>query len=42
MSVKFTEMLYGTLSYNYTDSSSDFAGQSYDRNRVNVGLRAEF
>lgn len=42
LSVKFTEMLYGTLSYNYTDSSSDFIGQSYDRNRVNVGLRAEF
>lgn len=42
LSVKFTEMLYGTLSYNYTDSSSDFVGQSYDRNRVSVGLRAEF
>jgi hypothetical protein len=42
LSVKFTEMLYGMFSYNYTDSSSDFAGQSYDRNRVNVGLRAEF
>jgi hypothetical protein len=42
LSVKFTEMLYGTFSYNYTDSSSDFAGQSYDRNRVNVGVRAEF
>lgn len=42
LSVKFTEMLYGTLSYNYTDSDSDFANQSYNRNRVNVGLRAEF
>lgn len=42
LSVKFTEMLYGTFSYNYTDSSSDFAGQSYDRNRVNLGVRAEF
>jgi long-subunit fatty acid transport protein len=42
VSVKFTEMLYGTLSYNYTDSSSDFAGQSYDRNRVSLGVRAEF
>lgn len=42
LSIKFTEMLYGTFSYNYTDSSSDFAGQSYDRNRVNVGVRAEF
>lgn len=42
VSVKFNEMLYGTLSYNYTDSSSDFAGQSYDRNRVSLGVRAEF
>ncbi|MCW1924848.1 hypothetical protein OKA05_19950 [Luteolibacter arcticus] len=42
LSVKFTEMLYGTLSYNYTDSESDFANQSYSRNRVSVGVRAEF
>lgn len=42
LSVKFTEMLYGTVSYNYTDSDSDFANQSYERNRVNVGVRAEF
>lgn len=42
LSLKVTEMLYGTFSYNYTDSSSDFAGQSYDRNRVSVGVRAEF
>jgi hypothetical protein len=42
LSVKFTEMLYGTVSYNYTDSSSDFAGQSYDRNRLSLGVRAEF
>ena len=42
LSVKFTEMLYGTLTYNYTDSDSDFVNQSYDRNRVSVGLRAEF
>jgi hypothetical protein len=42
LSVKFTDMLYGTLSYNYTDSESDFPEQSYNRNRVSVGLRAEF
>jgi hypothetical protein len=42
LSVKFTEMLYGTLSYNYTDSDSDFANQSYNRNRVSIGVRAEF
>lgn len=46
VSVKFTDYLFGTLSYNYTHSSSDFdsafyAGD-YTRNRVNVGIRAEF
>ncbi|MBB5350363.1 hypothetical protein HNR46_000587 [Haloferula luteola] len=42
LSVKFTDSLYGTVSYNYTDSNSDFVGYSYDRNRVSVGVRAEF
>ena len=42
LSVKFTDYLYGTVSYNYTDSSSDFLGYNYDRNRVSLGLRAEF
>ncbi len=46
VSMKFTENLYGTLSYNYTHSSSDFdspvyAGD-YNRNRVSLGVRAEF
>ena len=42
LSVKFTENLYGNVSYNYTDSSSDLVGRDYDRNRVNLGVRAEF
>ncbi|GAA5481334.1 hypothetical protein [Haloferula sargassicola] len=42
LSVKFADSIYGTVSYNYTDSSSDFVGYSYDRNRVSVGVRAEF
>jgi opacity protein-like surface antigen len=42
MSVKFTDNLYGTCSYNFTDSSSDLAGQDYDRNRVSLGVRYEF
>jgi len=42
LSVKFTENLYGNVSYNYTDSSSDLPTRSYDRNRVSVGVRAEF
>lgn len=42
VSMKFTENLYGNVSYNYTDSSSDLPNRSYDRNRVNLGVRAEF
>ena len=41
-SLKFNECLYGTLSYNFTDSDSDVFGRDYDRNRLSVGLRAEF
>lgn len=41
LSIKFNECLTGTLTYNYTDASSDFTGD-YDRNRVSVGIRAEF
>lgn len=42
VSMKIADNLHGTLSYNFTDSSSDFANRSYDRNRVTVGVRAEF
>lgn len=42
LSVKFTENLYGDISYNFTNSDSDLIGNSYDRNRVTVGVRAEF
>jgi len=42
VSMKFADNLHGTLSYNFTDSSSDFANRSYDRNRVTMGVRAEF
>ena len=42
LSVKFTEHLTGTASYNFTDSSSDFAGATYQRNRISLGLSAEF
>lgn len=41
-SLKFTDYLYGTLTYNFTDSTSDATGRDYDRNRISVGLRAEF
>lgn len=42
LSVKFNDYLTGTASYNYTDSNSDFAGGTYDRNRISIGLSAEF
>lgn len=42
VSLQFTDNLYGTLTYNYTDSSSDLEGSDYDRSRVSVGVRAEF
>lgn len=42
VSVKFNDNLYGSLNYNYTDSTSDFANQEYDRNRVSLGVRYEF
>ena len=42
LSVKFNDLLTGTVTYNFTDSTSDIAGQDYDRNRINVGLSAEF
>lgn len=41
VSVKFTDQLFGSLSYNYTDSSSDLQ-RDYERNRVNLGVRFEF
>lgn len=41
-SLKFTDYLFGTVTYNFTNSDSDASGRDYDRNRVSVGLRAEF
>lgn len=42
LSVKLTDYLYGSVSYNHTTSDSDLFGGDYDRNRFSVGLRAEF
>lgn len=41
-SLRFTDNLTGSISYNFTDSDSDVAGRSYDRNRISVGIQAEF
>jgi uncharacterized protein (PEP-CTERM system associated) len=42
LSMKFNDYLTGSASYNYTHSSSDLPGRDYDRNRVSVGVSAEF
>jgi hypothetical protein len=43
MSVKLTDFLYGNLSYNYSQTVSDVNDyREYDRNRVSVGVSAEF
>jgi len=41
-SVKFNPFLTGTAAYTYTKSSSDIVGKDYDRNRISVGLSAQF
>lgn len=42
LSAKIQENLYATLNYNYTDSTSDFPDQEYNRNRISIGMRYEF
>jgi hypothetical protein len=43
MSMKLTDFLYGNLSYNYSQVVSDVNDyREYDRNRVSVGISAEF
>jgi Putative beta-barrel porin 2 len=41
-SMKFTDFLTGTVSYNFTRSASDFSNNDYNRNRISLGLSAEF
>ena len=42
LSMKINDQLTGTVSYNYTYQDSDFAGQTYNRNRVSLGVSTEF
>ncbi len=42
LSVKINEFISGNASYNYTHSSSDLVGGDYDRNRISIGVSAEF
>ena len=41
-SLKLTEYLAASLTYNFTTADSDLPDRSYDRNRISVGLQAEF
>jgi hypothetical protein len=42
VSMKLTDYLTGTAAYNFTYQDSDFPGQTYHRNRVSIGVSAEF
>jgi hypothetical protein len=42
VSVRFNDFLTGMASYNFTDSSSDDKRRDYTRNRISVGVSAEF
>jgi hypothetical protein len=42
VSMKINDYLTGTASYNFTNSSSDIIGRDYDRNRLSLGVSAEF
>ncbi|MES2659996.1 MAG: outer membrane beta-barrel protein [Verrucomicrobiota bacterium] len=42
LSMKINDFLTGTVSYNYTHQDSDFVGQTYNRNRISLGVSTEF
>jgi long-subunit fatty acid transport protein len=42
VSYRFNDLLTATASYNFTDSTSDFPNREYDRNRISLGVSAEF
>lgn len=42
LSVRFNDIVTGMVSYNHTDSSSSDDRRDYDRNRISVGVSAEF
>lgn len=42
VALKLTDSVTASLTYNRTDSDSDLVGRDYDRNRITVGVRAEF
>jgi uncharacterized protein (PEP-CTERM system associated) len=42
LSVRVTNNVSGSLSYTHTNSTSDFNGRDYDRNRISLGVNAQF
>lgn len=42
VSYRFNDFLTANASYNFTDSTSDFDNRDYDRNRISIGVSAEF
>jgi hypothetical protein len=42
VSYSITDNLLARAGYTYTNSSSDLLGRDYDRNRISLGLQAEF
>jgi len=42
LSYRINEILTASASYNYSNSSSDFPDRDYDRNRISLGVSAEF
>jgi len=41
-SLKISDRVYATASYNWTDSNSDIVGRTYNRNNFSLGLGAQF
>lgn len=42
VSYRFNNFMTATASYNYSNSDSDFTNRDYDRNRISIGVSAEF
>ncbi len=42
LSMRFADNVVGTLTYSFTQSTSDIDANDYDRNRISVGVSAEF
>ncbi|MGA0844946.1 MAG: outer membrane beta-barrel protein, partial [Luteolibacter sp.] len=39
---RVNDFITASLNYNFTNSDSDFAARNYDRNRISLGVTAQF